>query len=1043
MFKKVNSHISFPQLERDVLEYWKDRDVFQKTTANEDRPLFILYEGPPTANGSPGIHHVLARAFKDIICRYKTMKGFRLLRKGGWDTHGLPVELEIERQLGFKSKKDIEEYGIEQFNQKCRENVFKYVAEWENLTERIGFWVDMDNPYVTLDRSYIETVWWILKQLWNQGLIYKGMKGTPHCPRCVSSLSSHEVALGYRENVPDPSVYVKFLLSGLDGGLSEGLVFNKTVTKKLPTYLLAWTTTPWTLPGNTALAVDETADYSMVEIDDDNRKERLILASELVTRVIKEPYEVVDTVKGNVLVGLTYEKLYDPSKYGVEIQEFQRTEGLDSDTVTLEPTNEFTPRVINGSFVSMDEGTGIVHIAPAFGDEDLSAGRQNQLAFIQHVDLQGIIVGKYPFAGKFVKNADEPIFTDLKNRDLLYHKETYKHTYPFCWRCKTPLIYYAKESWYLRTTSVKDQLLSNNQTINWYPDYIKEGRFGEWLRNGVDWAISRERYWGTPIPLWQCNDCGHYHCIGTIGELKKLAIIQDRSKIDNLDVHRPYIDEITINCSQCSGHMKRVPEVMDAWFDSGAMPLGQWHITTHEELLNLQQNSLFPADYICEAVDQTRGWFYSLLAISTLITGQSSYKNVLCLGLILDEKGRKMSKSLGNIVDPWEILDTQGADAIRWYLFTATQPGDSRRFSQRLVNEVVRRFMLTLWNVYSFFTTYAEIDGYNPKTGLNEPVSELDRWIISEVNHLVEVVDEGLGKYDPTSTGRRIQEFVDLLSNWYVRRSRRRFWRSENDKDKLSAYSSLYTCLVTLTKIMAPYTPFIADEMYQNLVRSVDQSAPESVHLADFPSSDHSMIDYPLMEATRLAMKLSSLGRDARSRARKKVRLPLQRILVHTRDSSEATFIEHIKDQVLDELNIKELHILSENDAFYTNALIALGQDRSTQIDDYLVVVDSGYMVAINTNITSELVQEGLARELVHRIQNLRRNSGFNVTDRIHSYIQGTKPLSDVITNFEDYIRLETLSETIKTEIPKGGVHSEKQSIDGIEFTLAVRLIDQ
>ena len=1045
MFKKVNSRVSFPELEKKVLQYWKDREIFQKSEKGEDKALFMLYEGPPTANGSPGIHHVLARAFKDIICRYKTMKGFRPLRKGGWDTHGLPVELEIERELGLKSKRQIEEYGIEKFNQKCRESVFKYVKEWENLTDRIGFWVDMKKPYVTLENSYIETGWWILKQMWEKNLLYKGMKGTPHCPRCVSSLSSHEVALGYKENVPDPSVYVKFRVSGSGGSVGPQGIFDEVGKDGLPIYLLAWTTTPWTLPGNTALAVDPQAEYSLVEVEGPGGREGLILASALVGEVVKDPLEVVKTLKGANLVGLTYDKLYDPSEYGVEVQQFNPPKGSTGEASVLEPVEDFLPTIIEEDFVSLEEGTGIVHIAPAFGDEDLTAGRRNSLAFVQQVDLQGIITGTYPFAGKFVKDADKEILADLKERGLLHHRGVYKHTYPFCWRCGTPLLYYAKESWYIRTTAMKDQLIENNRKINWYPEYIREGRFGEWLRNGVDWAISRERYWGTPIPLWQCQLCQEFHCVGTIAELKEMATPEHQDSIDDLDLHRPYVDAVTLRCPHCPGSMKRIPEVMDAWFDSGAMPVAQWNVTSQEDLQRIQKEGLFPANYISEAVDQTRGWFYSLLAISTLVTGQPSYENVICLGLILDEKGRKMSKSLGNIVNPWEVLDAQGADAIRWYLFTAAQPGDSRRFSQRLVNEVVRRFMLTLWNVYSFFITYAEIDGFSPDgdRAAEAPTSELDRWILSEVNRLILQVDESLDGYEPTNGGRRIQEFVDLLSNWYVRRSRRRFWRSENDQDKLSAYNSLYTCLVALTKLMAPYTPFLAEEMYQNLVRSVDSNAPESVHLASFPTADPELIDESLMSATRLAMRLSSLGRDARSRAGRKVRLPLQRALVRTREPSEIGHIEDIKEQLLEELNIKEVQLLDSEDQFYAKAVDAAGKKRSVQMEDFQVVLDGGYMVAIDTKVTPQLAQEGMARELVHRIQNMRRAAGFQVTDRIDFYYEGPEELGQVVTGFSDYIRVETLSEEIHKGQPGEGAHVETQKLEEMELTLGVRRINQ
>ena len=1046
MFKKVTSRVSFPRLEEDVIQFWKLNDIFRKSEEDQGKPLFMLYEGPPTANGSPGIHHVLARVFKDIICRYKTMKGFRPLRKGGWDTHGLPVELEIERELGLKSKREIEEYGIEKFNQKCRDSVFRYVKEWEELTERVGFWVDMDNPYVTLDRSYIETCWWILKEFWGRGLIYKGMKGTPHCPRCVSSLSSHEVALGYKENTPDPSVYIKFLLKWNNPKAKELLKIvapgNAPNNGKL--YFLAWTTTPWTLPGNTALAVAPEADYSVIQVGSEDNPDRLVVASALVASVIKEPHQLIATVKGDQLTGISYEKLYDPVSYNVEISSYRLSEELNKEITTLQPTEDFNPTIIGEDFVSLEDGTGIVHIAPAFGDEDLSAGRKHGLAFVQPVDLQGIITGNYPFSGMFVKDADERIITDLAQKGLLYHREVYHHTYPFCWRCNTPLLYYAKESWYIQTTAVKDQLISGNQKINWYPGYIKDGRFGEWLRNGVDWAISRERYWGTPLPFWQCELCEHYHCVGTMAELKDMSIPESQPIVDNIDPHRPYIDDVVLSCPKCPGRMRRIPEVIDAWFDSGAMPLAQWNITSKDQFIELQNRGRFPAKYISEAVDQTRGWFYSLLAISVLMCDRPSYENVICLGLILDDKGHKMSKSQGNVVNPWDVLNTQGADAIRWYLFTATQPGDSRRFSQGLVDEVVRRFMLTLWNVYSFFVTYALIDGYLPKSSTDSftPVSELDRWILSELNSLVGKVGDCLESYDPTNGGRSIQEFVNLLSNWYVRRSRRRFWRSGDDSDKLSAYSTLYTCLVSLSKLLAPYTPFLAEEMYQNLVRRVDTNSPESVHLASFPVPERSLVDKSLMESTRLAMRLSSLGRDARSRSGKKVRLPLQKLLIKTREPTEETYISRIREQLLDELNVKEIKLLSAKDPFYQRILEGAVDAKALDIEGYQVVLDSGYMIALDTTVNPTLFEEGLAREFVHRMQNLRRASGFEVTDRIASVYRGPPEVRKMMTTYSSYIRTETLSVELCEGDPPHDAHVQNYKLEGMEITLGISRVE-
>ena len=669
MFTPVPSRVSMPELDARILQYWKEKDVFRRTESDRpDAPLFMLYEGPPTANGSPGIHHVLARVFKDVICRYRTMKGYRCLRKGGWDTHGLPVELEIEKELGLSSKREIEEYGIEKFNDKCRESVFRYVKEWEALTDRIGFWVDMDDPYVTLHNDFIETGWWILKQLWDDGLLYEGLRGTPHCPRCETSLSSHEVALGYQENTPDPSVFVKFKVSVPAPGWN--------IDQDVPTYLLAWTTTPWTLPGNTALAVDPEAEYSLVELERHGSKERLVLATLLLESNMRDDYAVVARLKGSDLVGTGYSPLYHPAEYGSEIRRFVHREGPSgANVIDLEPSDDFYPRVVAADFVSMEDGTGIVHIAPAFGDEDLGLGREKGLAFVQPVNLRGNVTGNYPFAGKFVKDADEEIMEDLADRGLLHHRDVYRHTYPFCWRCDTPLLYYAKSSWYIRTTAHKERLVEGNSSINWYPDYIREGRFGEWLRNNVDWAISRERYWGTPIPIWQCQECNNRVCIGSLAELKVMSN-GNGAALEDLDLHRPYVDDVLLPCPKedCGGPMRRIPEVMDAWFDSGAMPFAQWHYPFDNP--QIDEDGRFPADYICEAVDQTRGWFYSLHALATLLKGEPSYKNVICLGLILDSRGQKMSKHVGNVVQPDTVLDAHGADALRWYLFTASHPAN-------------------------------------------------------------------------------------------------------------------------------------------------------------------------------------------------------------------------------------------------------------------------------------------------------------------------------------------------------------------------------
>ena len=815
------------------------------------------------------------------------------------------------------------------------------------------------------------------------------------------------------------------------------------------TYLLAWTTTPWTLPGNTALAVSEDAEYSIVhsgEKVDLLVGEWTVLATALLDANMRSDYTVVGTIKGADLVGVGYRSLYSPAEFGVEIQRFVHRQTPGGIITELSPDTQVNPKVVAADFVSMDDGTGIVHIAPAFGDEDLGLGREKGLAFVQPVDLLGNITGSFSFAGKFVKAADEEIMADLAERGLLFHRDIYRHTYPFCWRCNTPLLYYAKNSWYIRTTAQKDRLVEGNSAINWYPDYIKEGRFGEWLRNNVDWAISRERYWGTPIPIWQCQDCNHSVCIGSVEELKTHAIPDHTPLLNDLDLHRPYVDTVLLKCPEdgCGGQMRRIPEVMDAWFDSGAMPFAQWHYPFENQ--DITHDGRFPADYICEAVDQTRGWFYSLHALSTLLEGTPSYRNVICLGLILDERGRKMSKSTGNVVEPIPMLDQHGADALRWYLFTASHPGEARRFSAKLVNETLRRVLMTLWNVYSFFTNYASIDGFHPDQTPDgwKPEHELDRWILSELNALVAQVDGYLDGYDPTNAGRRMQEFIDQLSNWYVRRSRRRFWKSENDQDKLSGYITLRTCLVTLSKLMAPLSPFVAEEIYQNLVCSVDAEAPDSVHLAAFPTVDASLIDQPLMGATRLAMSISSMGRNARSKSGLKVRQPLASVAVKTRNPEERGYLQMVQPQVLEELNIKSLVVLEDDSELYLQAREEAGDrtEVTIPVDHYSVALEGGYMVAVDSTITPELAEEGLARELVHRIQNLRRSSQFELTDRIVTYYDAPAEIGSVMQgNFAAYIRQETLSEDLVAGPPREGAASEDSKVEGMEITLGVRRV--
>ena len=1026
MFHPVDSKVNFPQLEENILGLWRSKNVFERSVeARRGGHRFVLYEGPPTANGSPGIHHVLARVFKDVIPRYKAMKGYYTPRIAGWDTHGLPIELEVEKELGFSSKTEIEEYGIDRFNARCRESVFGYLKEWEAMTERIAFWVDLKHPYITMDNNYIETCWWAIKQLWDRGLVYQGYKVTPHCPRCGTSLSSHEVALGYQDT-DDPSVYIKFKVLPWPFMDSAGQKKLYELSGDKPTYLLAWTTTPWTLPGNTALAVAADAEYAVVEVDN----EYLVLASALLEPAGLGDAKVVERLEGRDLAtinGVNYEPLYNPHQFNVERKrlEFINEAGASgAPRLKLQkPKVKLTYKVIAADFVSLEEGTGIVHMAPAYGEVDFEVGMHPDycLDFVHPVDLQGKITGNYPFSGLFVKEADPLILDDLESRGLLFRSETIRHTYPFCWRCEMPLLYYAKQTWYIRTTAVKDDLIARNDEINWHPEHIKYGRFGDWLENNVDWAFSRERYWGTPLPIWQCESCGNYECVGSTGELGNRAGFSGFKQ--PLDLHRPFVDELTFDCSKCRAKMRRVPEVIDCWFDSGAMPIGQWHYPFEND--TLLEDGRFPADYISEAVDQTRGWFYSLHAISTLLFNCPCFKNVICLGHILDARGEKMSKAKGNVVEPWAVIDKYGADALRWYFLTATPPGNVRRFSEDMVAEVTRRFLLTLWNVYSFFVTYANIDHFTPGLeGVSLEQSELDRWIISELNQLIVDVDTGLDAYNPTEAGRKIESFVNGLSNWYVRRSRRRFWKSENDADKLAAYTTLYECLVTLSKLLAPFTPFLAEELYQSLVCPAFPEAPDSVHLADFPVADEAKIDRQLAADTRLVMKISSLGRAARSQAGIKVRQPLARVMVKVESSKERESLESLMLQVLEELNVKGLEFV----------------DDVTELDKpgYVVSSEGGYKVAVPTEIPPQLAAEGMAREVVRRLQAMRRSAGFDIADHIITYYQGEAYVRQVMEDFADYIKQETLSQQLIEGVPGEGVFTERYKLSGYDILLGV-----
>jgi len=1054
MFEPVSPKVDVTEVELAQLEFWRKNDILRRTMAERaGGPHFVFYEGPPTANGRPGTHHVLSRAFKDLFPRYRTMQGFYVLRKAGWDTHGLPVEIEVEKELGFEHKWQIEKYGIAAFNKKCQESVMRYLEEWEKLTDRIAFWVDLDEAYVTFTNDYIQSVWWILRQLWDKGLIYRGHKVVPYCPRCGTPLSSHEVNLGYKDDTPDPSIFVRFKVKGEEN-----------------TYFLVWTTTPWTLPGNVALAVGEDVDYVKVEgLNEQGRTEYLLLAKSLLDYALgsrKSAYHVVAQMKGADLLGMHYEPLY-----------------------SFLPVEQDYCYVVSGDFVSTEEGTGIVHMAPAFGADDLEVGQKHGLPVLQTVNPEGgFIEAVKPWAGMWVKDADPQIIDELHSRGLMFHSGTYYHTYPFCWRCDTALLYYARPTWYIRTTALRDKLVALNKTINWVPEHIRDGRFGNWLENNVDWALGRERYWGTPLPVWVCDnpDCEHQHCVGSSAELSELA----GRDLADLELHRPYVDEVTWPCPECrTGTMHRVPELIDVWFDSGAMPVAQWgYPFKNAERFENQ----FPADYICEAIDQTRGWFYSLHAISTLLFEQVSFKNVICLGLILDGEGKKMSKSRGNVVNPWEVLNAYGADLFRWYMYTAGPPGEPRRFSLDLVGQAYRSFWLTLWNTYSFFVTYANLDGFDPsRTSLPvEKRSALDRWVLSELNELVREITRAMETYDVPNATRPIEQFVDTLSNWYLRRSRRRFWKGENDEDKAAAYLTLYECLVTISKLLAPSMPFLAEALYRNLVCSVDQKAPESVHLARWPQANEALIDKDANSEMRLVMRLASLGHAARNSVGVKVRQPLAEAAFSVA-VEQAPIVKDYAELIADELNVKKVSVLQETETVVTFTLNPLpqmlgkrlGKDfpavqkllrnsgdvngyasalragqtitvqvngenveltpeevevRSNPAAGYAIAEDAQNLVALDVRLSDDLLAEGLAREFIRRVQVLRREANYNVDDRIVTSYHASSRLDSAVRQFEALIKSETLSEALTATGTPSGDRSEEHNFDGETLIVAV-----
>ena len=1008
MYNKVDASKGTVSREKDIAKLWKEHDVIQKSfDSNKDGEHFTFFDGPPTANGKPHVGHILTRVMKDIIPRYKVMKGYQVLRKAGWDTHGLPVELEIEKKLGISGKEQIEDYGVEKFITECKDSVFSYVSLWEKMSEQIGYWVDMDDPYVTYHDNYIESEWWALKELWNKGLLYKGHKVMPYCPRCGTALSSHEVAQGYKD-VKDLTATVKFKVAGED---------NK--------YILAWTTTPWTLPSNLALCVNKAYTYCEVKVED----EVYILAKDLVEKVLGErEYEIIKEFKGEELLGVKYEQLLPFAK--VEGKAFE---------------------VIHGDYVTLTDGTGIVHIAPAYGEDDSLVAKKNGITFVNLVDASGKFVPEVtPWAGKFVKKCDESICKYLEEHNQLFAAQKHTHSYPHCWRCDTPLLYYPKDSWFVAMTQMRDKLLENNNKVNWYPDNIRTGRFGKFLENVIDWGISRDRYWGTPLPIWQC-ECGHKECIGSRAELEEKATTDCKG----IELHKPYVDGIKLKCPECGKEMTRTNEVIDCWFDSGSMPFAQWHYP-FENKEKFEAN--FPAQFISEAVDQTRGWFYTLMAISTCLFDTNPFENCIVLGHVLDKKGLKMSKSKGNVVDPFEVLESQGADATRWHFYTASAPWLPTRFSVDDVAETQRKFLGTLWNVYSFYVLYADIDKFDP-TKYADFVSDnvMDKWITSKLNTLIKTVGENLDGYKITQAALAIEDFTDELSNWYVRRNRSRYWSQELTDDKIGAYVTLYRVLTNLVKIAAPFVPFMTEEIYQNLVVNLDKNAPESVHLCKWPEADESAINAELEKEMDLAYTLVKLGRSARNAANIKNRQPLSELLISTN-----VLPEYYGDIVKDELNIKNVE-LGADISKYVNFEIkpnlpVLGkaygklipqirkaiseknqmelaqkiQNGGTEVIDvngteieltnenllvtmqglegYAFAGENHIGVVLDTTITPELKEEGHVREMISKIQNMRKEKGFEVADKIRLYVAGNDMLIDVIKKFEDNIKKETLT---------------------------------
>ena len=1050
MYQKVDTNLNFVEREKKVEKFWEEHDIFEKSMKDrEGCPEYTFYDGPPTANGKPHIGHVLTRVIKDMIPRYRTMKGYKVPRKAGWDTHGLPVELEVEKLLGLDGKDQIEEYGLEPFIDKCKESVWKYKGMWEDFSSTVGFWADMDNPYVTYDNNFIESEWWALKQIWEKGLLYKGFKIVPYCPRCGTPLSAQEVAQGYKD-VKERSAIVRFKVKDEDA------------------YILAWTTTPWTLPSNIGLCVNPDEEYAKVKCADGYT---YYMASALLDTVLgkhaeegKPAYEVLETYTGKDLEYKEYEPLY---QCAADIAEKQHKKAF---YVTCD------------SYVTLTDGTGVVHIAPAFGEDDSKVGKKYDMPFVQLVDGKGNMTEDTPFGGVFVKKADPMVLKDLDERGLLFDAPKFEHSYPHCWRCDTPLIYYARESWFIKMTEVKDDLIANNNTINWIPESIGKGRFGDWLENVQDWGISRNRYWGTPLNIWEC-ECGHQHSIGSIEELKTMS---DNCP-DDIELHRPYIDEVTIRCPKCGKPMHRVPEVIDCWFDSGSMPFAQHHYPFENKDLFEQQ---FPADFISEAVDQTRGWFYSLLAISTLIFNKAPYKNVIVLGHVQDENGQKMSKSKGNAVDPFEALETYGADAIRWYFYINSAPWLPNRFHGKAVMEGQRKFMGTLWNTYAFFVLYANIDEFDAtKYKLEyDKLSVMDKWLLSRLNSTIKTVDQSLNDYKIPESARALQEFVDDMSNWYVRRSRERFWAKEMPQDKINAYMTLYTVLVEFCKAAAPMVPFMTEEIYQNLVKSLDENAPESIHLCDFPEVHEEWIDQELEEKMADLMQVVVLGRACRNTANIKNRQPIGEMYINSPIQLEKMYIEIIAD----ELNVKNVQFVDDIGKFisYTfkpqlktvgpkygkllngirkhlseldgtaamselkeqgalkfdvdgNEVVLSEEDlliETAQMENFVAESYGEVSVILNTNLTPELIEEGFVREIISKVQKMRKEADFEVTDKICLSAKDNSKIVDLMKAHEEEIKSEVLAKEMILGETKG--YEKEWNINSEKVVLGVSKLD-